>query len=599
VRNGALSVTDAAGTQTASLTGTGIAPAVVVLAPGALTFVATVVGQSAAAQTITVSNTGGTASSLAVPVVIGDFRVSASTCGTMLAAQASCSLSVVFMPTASGVRNGALTLTDDAGTQTASLTGTGIAPAAVVLTPGSLTFAATVVNQSTAAQIITVSNTGGAVTALTAPVVTGDFSVSANTCGATLAAQTGCSVAVVFTPTASGVRSGTLSVTDSAGTQTASLTGTGLGPATDTLGPGSLTFAAHLIGTASVAQQVLMTNSGDVALTLVSAVISSGPFTVVSSCGVVVAAKSTCAFNVAFVPTVTGAASGVLTVGDQFRSQTVLLSGIGLAPAGVSLTPVGGFSFGAIGVGLTSAAQLLTLTNNGGVALAISSVGVSGDFHLASTTCGTTLAAGSACAMSIVFAPAVGGARAGVVTLADNAPGGTQTVQLVGVGIDFTFVATSATTMTVASGTTATYTLLLTAPAGVSGAAAMDCTGRPSHGLCTVTPSPVTLNGATVVIVTVQTGLAAASVARPVFWEERGVVVLGLMLPVLFLRRRRLPVMLVVLVMMVGGCGAGRQIPAGGLTGAPTPTPSGSYNLVVSGSSAGVSHSVGLTLAVQ
>ncbi len=437
-------------------------------------------------------------------------------------------------------------------------------------------------------------------TPLSVPVLTGDFHLTANTCGVILAAQTACSLAVAFTPTAGGVRSGTVSVTDDAGLQTAALTGTGTAPATDTLGPLSLTFAAQSIGTASGAQQVLMTNSGDVALTLVSAAISSGPFTVVSGCGVVVPAKSTCAISVTFVPAATGAATGVLTVGDQFQSQTVLLSGTGVAPAGVSLTPVAGLAFGAIGVGLTSAAQVLTLTNNGGVALTISAMSVSGDFHLASTTCGATLAAGSACALSIVFAPSVGGARIGVVTLVDSAPGGTQTVQLVGVGIDFTFVATSATTMTVTNGGTAVYTLLLTAPAGVSGTAAMDCTGRPSHGLCTVTPSAVTLNGATVVIVTVQTGLAAASVTRPKFWEERGVMVLALMLPVFLVRRRkRLGVMFVAMVMLLGGCGAGRQIPAGGLTGPATPTPSGTYNLLVSGSSAGVSHSVGLTLVVQ
>ena len=45
---------------------------------------------------------------------------------------------------------------------------------------------------------------GGVTVALQAPVVTGDFQIAANTCGATLAAGVGCTVSVVFAPTASG-----------------------------------------------------------------------------------------------------------------------------------------------------------------------------------------------------------------------------------------------------------------------------------------------------------------------------------------------------------------------------------------------------------
>jgi hypothetical protein len=45
-------------------------------------------------------------------------------------------------------------------------------------------------------------------------------------------------------------------------------------------------------------------------------------------------------------------------------------------------------------------------------------------------------------------------------------------------------------------------------------------------------------------------------------------------------------------------CGTGRYIP-GSSTPVATPTPSGTYNLTVTGSTAGVSHSVGLTLIVQ
>jgi len=332
----------------------------------------------------------------------------------------------------------------------------------------------------------------------------------------------------------------------------------------------------------------------------VNAAITSGPFTAVSACGTSLAAHSTCAINVAFVPTATGAASGVLTVSDQFRTQTVMLSGTGVAPAGVSLTPTAGLVFGATGVGLTSPAQTMTLTNNGGVVLTISGMIVSGDFFLASTTCGATLAPSASCTLLIVFSPTAGGMRAGALTLTDNAASGMQTAALSGLGIDFMLTASGPASVTVMSPASATYTLVLTAPAGVNGSAAMACMGAPSHSLCTVNPSPAALGGTVDVIVTVQTGLARLE--RPVFGGRDELVVLALLVPLgFFVRwRKRLGAVLMVCAMLsLGGCGAGRQIPPGGLTGPATPTPSGTYSLNVSASSAGITRSVGLTLVVQ
>ena len=71
------------------------------------------------------------------------------------------------------------------------------------------------------------------------------------------------------------------------------------------------------------------------------------------------------------VPRSVGPGAGVLAVRDQFRTQTVALSGMGVAPAGVSLSPVGPVAFAATPVGVGSAAQTVTLTNNGGLPLVI------------------------------------------------------------------------------------------------------------------------------------------------------------------------------------------------------------------------------------
>ena len=253
-------------------------------------------------------------------------------------------------------------------------------------------------------------------------------------------------------PTASGSRSGTFSVTDDAGTQTALLNGIGTLPATDALSPLALTFAAQQLSTASGSQQVMLTNSGDVPLTLIAAQITSGDFTVVNACGNSLNAHSSCALNVAFQPKSVGAITGVLNVSDQYRTQTISLNGTGVAPPGVSLSPVSTISFPATGVGVTAAAQTVTLTNNGGVALVVRSIVATGDFAIVSgsNTCGTTVAAGTACTMEVAFTPTVGGPRSGTLTVTDDAASSPQTLSLTGSGVDFTLNPNGSTSLTIA-----------------------------------------------------------------------------------------------------------------------------------------------------
>ncbi len=114
-----------------------------------------------------------------------------------------------------------------------------------------------------------------------------------------------------------------------------------------------------------------LTNSGDVSLQVTSVAIVSGDFIAVNGCGAFLVAHSTCSISVAYVPHSVGAATGTLSITDADRTQTVSLSGSGLAPAGVSLTPFT-LGFGNVGLGLVSAPQTVTLTNNGGSPLTIS-----------------------------------------------------------------------------------------------------------------------------------------------------------------------------------------------------------------------------------
>ena len=177
------------------------------------------------------ANTGTATLNISNIAVSGDFALVTSTkpCGSTLAAGANCKISATFTPTQLGARTGNITITDNAANspQTVPLTGKGVNPA--TLTPASATYVAQTVGTTSAAKTFTLTN--NQTVALTSIVIstTGDFSVSSTTCTSSLAAKTNCKISVVFTPQATGTRTGTLKAADSASNspQTSSLKGTG------------------------------------------------------------------------------------------------------------------------------------------------------------------------------------------------------------------------------------------------------------------------------------------------------------------------------------------------------------------------------------
>ena len=578
--------------------------------PVSLIFSAQAISSASAAQSITVTNSGNAPLTVTQVVTSGDFNQTSNCIGLAIAVGTGCAVQVQFLPTAMGTRSGLLTVYGNVsgGQATAVLTGTGTTAASIVLDPITLSFASTNVGAISIAQNITISNTGGVPATLGTPTVTTGFAIIANTCGASLAPSVGCTVSVAFQPIASGTLNGSLSITDSAGAQSASLIGLGVLPATDGLSPSSLVFAAQQLNTASASKQVTLTNAGDSALLLISAQSTSGNFTVVNSCGNSLIGHSMCSLLVTYVPTSLGPETGVLIVADQYRSQTVNLSGSGVAPPGVSLSPVSSVAFGPTGVGLTAASQTVTLTNNGGLPLSIASIAVTGDFAVmtGSNTCGTSLAVGSQCTLQLAFAPSASAARTGSLTVTDNAASSPQSLQLTGTGVDFTLTANGSSTQSISAGLEAVYPLLLSSAAGVPGTVAFACTGVPANAACVVNPSTSALGGTATITVTVATSVASLHMPQlpgndPMTW-------LVFLLPVglLGLRgggaRQMLAIATLCCLVLIAGCGSSRMIPAttgGSSTNPVTPTPSGTYIIVVSGTSAGLTRSINLSLIVQ
>src|SRR5262249_43657451 len=151
----------------------------------------------------------------------------------------------------------------------------------------------------------------------------------------------GCVINVVFSPTATGNGRGTLTVSTNQGVVTIPLTGQSDGGANIILSPTSLAFPSQRVGTPSVPQSITLSNNGTTSAVL-QLVNISGDFALDSSPQCHVSSLlpgQSCAFNIAFNPTVLGPRTGTFTVQAGSQTVTASLSGIGMAPqASVSPT---------------------------------------------------------------------------------------------------------------------------------------------------------------------------------------------------------------------------------------------------------------------
>jgi len=535
------------------------------LSPTSLSFSDQLVGTTSAPQAVTVTNTGNLPLTITSLTGSGDFAQT-NTCGSSVAAGASCTISVTFAPTVPGTRTGAITITDDApgGPHIVSLTGTGTAPA-VRLSATSLTFTGQLVTTTSAAQTVTLTNTGNAALAITSLAAGGDFAQT-NTCGVSVAAGATCTISVTFVPTASGTRTGTITIKDNAAGSPQVVPLTGVGTAVS-LSPTSLTFPGQSVGT-TTSQNVKVTNHGSSPLSIISPA-TTGDFTASKLCGSSINRGGFCLINVAFKPSQTGLHTGVLTItdSDPGSPQMVALTGTGTAPA-VGLS-VASLSFAGQLVGTSSTSQSVTLTNTGDGPLAISSITATGDFTSTPGQCAGTVAAGKSCEITVVFKPQAGGSRTGSLSITDDASGSPQTVALTGTGQDFT-VSASTTSVTVTAGQTASYTLSLASEGGFSGAVSLTCTGALTTPTCSLTPSSVTLAESGTTAVTVR----VATARRGLLWASLAATLL--------------------LVVLWAGCGTG-----GGTPGPPLGTQAGTYPFTVTASGSGLTKSVSLTLFVN
>ena len=310
----------------------------------------------------------------------------------------------------------------------------------VTLSPGPLTFAPQPVATISASRPVVLHN--GQATALTINRISGgganpgDFQQT-NNCGASLAAGASCTLNVSFAPSALGARSATLNVSDNAANspQVIALSGTGTAPVT--LSSASLNFGTVVIDTTKNFNPVTLSNLMNVALTGINITVTGSAYSQVNTCGTSIAAHTTCSITVTFAPTTAGTQTGTVIIADSAVNspQTISLTGLGQLPVTVSPLTLG---FGIVKVGTTTTPKTVTVKNNQKVSLNITSIAFTGtdpgDYAQSATTCGSNLAAGAKCTISITFTPKATGGRPASLTITDSAITSPQSMNLVGTG---------------------------------------------------------------------------------------------------------------------------------------------------------------------
>jgi sugar lactone lactonase YvrE len=270
-----------------------------------------------------------------------------------------------------------------------------------------------------------------------------------------------------------------------------------------------------------------------------------------------------------------------------------------------------------------TASKTVTLTNTSpSKTLTISSVAISGtnatDFTATNTCTTAAVAAGSTCAVTVTFTATQAGSESATLTVIDDA--GSQAATLSGAGISFSAPAAASggsTSATIASGSTATYSLQVAATGGASTSdslpISLTCSGAPTDATCVVSPASVIATSAapgafTVTVASTKYTTTTNSAQRTKiashssgFWST-GVALAILPFGIfgLIRKRRKLEGLLLLLLMTsflaANGCGGGSKKST---TTTTSGTPAGTYTLTVKATSGSVSQSTNLTLTVN
>ena len=377
------------------------------------------------------------------------FSMSGLTTPLTLAPSQSATFTETFTPQSGGSVTGSLLLAyslryyiaregHHSTTATVALIGTGITSGQLTPNPSSVNFGNVQVATSQS-QTVTLTNSGGASLTISAAAASGSgFSLGGLTLPLTLNAGQSTSFTAIFSPTAPGAASGSVSVTSTGSDSnlTIPLSGTGVAQGALTANPTSLAYGNVQDGTSKSLSETL-TNTGGSSLTISAASTSLSVFTLTGlSLPVTLTAGQSVSFTVLFSPTVSGAINGSasITSTGSDSNLTIPLSGTGVTQGTLAANPAS-LAFGNVQIGNNLSLSEI-LTNSGGMSLTISAATASGaGFSLSGLSLPLTLTAGQSSSFTVLFAPTATGAVSGSLSITSTGSDSSLTVPLAGTGV--------------------------------------------------------------------------------------------------------------------------------------------------------------------
>ena len=333
-------------------TGGGFVP---VSAGGTIAFPGAGIGSSSTVN-IAIANTGSAPASISSITVSGTgFSVVALPL-LPLSLPAGNQLSVVlqFSPTTSAPYSGSLQIVSVSGTFTATLTGSAVASSTTlvvgqgtggngfVTVPGGGTFAftSTIVGSSTSITIGIYNPTTAAISVNSITATGSAFQVgNVPLLPLSIPAGSQLNISAQFTPDAVGVETGTIQIVSTAGSYTATLSGTGLGgPVVGSVTTSGVFTAVPIGGTFQFGNTILNSpvtmivaaqNPGTTAITLSSISVSGFGYSILNSPAfpITLPPSGQVEFTVQFLPTTAGLQSGYLQLAFANGTYSAALSG--------------------------------------------------------------------------------------------------------------------------------------------------------------------------------------------------------------------------------------------------------------------------------
>ncbi len=415
---------------------------------------------NSASKTITLSNTAATGSATLTFTSVSSnnpaFAATNVNCTSLAPSSTSCSITVIFKPTAVGLTTGTIIVTHSAGVSNVPVSGTGAGSASASASTTTITFPDTAVNATSAASSVRVTNGGSAALTLGTFVFSGgqagEFSLpSGSTCtqNGSLAAGGSCDINVTFTPAAAGSRASTLVINNAVSALNVAVKGNGTAGLA-VVSPASLNFGSLQQGTPSGSSTITFSNSGSAPITITNAIVSgtnAGDFTATTNCNngtVINAGTGNCTTQIIFKPSAVRTSSvASLVINHSAGSTSVPLDGAGTAvlTSTISLNTAT-LDYLSVTNGTTSPAKIITVTNSGQANLVLSAITPTsspvGAFALTNPTgacvVNSAILPNTSCTVNVTFTPNQLAAFTGSVAFTSNASNGAVSVGLKGTG---------------------------------------------------------------------------------------------------------------------------------------------------------------------